>query len=118
MRFYDSFLILGVILLPGCCRNSVSFFCVVAAMSSSHERELYNIRKFDGTNFNMWKEQIKDVLVQKKQLKPISGPTAKPVDMSEEDWAELDALAKSMIRLHLAESVYFTVVSETTSFNL
>ena len=87
-------------------------------MSSSGECELYNIRKFDGTNFSMWKEQIKDVLVQKKQLKPILGPTAKLVDMSEEDWAELDALAKSTIRLHLAESVYFTVVSETTSFNL
>ena len=38
--------------------------------------------------------------------------------MSEEDWAELDALAKSTIRLHLVESVYFTVVSETTPFNL
>ncbi len=58
------------------------------------------------------------MLVQKKQLKPISGPSAKPVDMSDADWAELDALAKSTIRLHLAESVYFTVVSETTSFNL
>ena len=72
-------------------------------MSSSGERELYNIRKFDGTNFSMWKEQIKDVLVQKKQLKPISGPIAKPVDMSEEDWAELDALAKSTIKLHLVK---------------
>ena len=38
--------------------------------------------------------------------------------MSEEDWAELDALAKSTIRLHLAESVYFIVVSETSSFNM
>ena len=27
-------------------------------------------------------------------------------------------VAKSMIRLHLAESFYFTVVSETSSFNL
>ena len=83
-------------------------------MSFSRERELYSIRKFDGTNFSMWKEQIKDVLVQKKQLKPISGPTAKSVDMSEEDWAELDALAKSTIRLHLAESIYFIVVNETS----
>ena len=96
----------------------LSVFCTVAAMSSSGERELYNIRKFDGTNFSMWKEQIKDVLVQKKQLKPISGPTAKPPGMSQEDWAELDALAKSTVKLHLAESVYFTMVSETTSFNL
>ena len=63
----------------------LSVFWLVAAMSSLGERELYNIRKFDGTNFNMWKEQIKDVLVQKKQLKPISGPTAKPADMSKED---------------------------------
>ena len=39
------------------------FFCVVVAMSSLGERELYNIRKFDGTNFSMWKEQIKDALV-------------------------------------------------------
>ena len=90
MRFYDSFLILGVILLLDCCQNFVSF-CVVAAMSSLGERELYNIRKFNGTNINLWKEKIKDVLLQKKQLKPISGLTAKPSDMSEEDWAELDA---------------------------
>ena len=38
--------------------------------------------------------------------------------MSDVDWVELDVLAKSTIRLHLAESVYFTVVSETSSFNL
>ena len=38
--------------------------------------------------------------------------------MSEEDWVELDALAKSMIKLHLAKSVYFIVVSEMSSFNL
>ena len=88
-------------------------------MASSSERELFNIMKFDGTNFNLWKEQIQDVLVQKKQLKPIARLAgAKPADMSDEDWLELDALAKSTIRLHLAESVYFTVVSETSSHNL
>ena len=87
-------------------------------MSSSSERELFNIGKFDGTNFSLWKEQIQDELVQKKQLKPISRPSTKPVDMSDANWAELDALAKSTIRLHLAESVHFTVVSETTSFNM
>ena len=87
-------------------------------MASSSERELFNIRKFDGTNFSLWKEQIQDVLVQKKQLKPIVGPNAKPVNMSDGDWAKLDVLAKSTIRLHLAESVYFTVVNEMTSHNL
>ena len=38
--------------------------------------------------------------------------------MSDADWSELDMLAKSIIRLHVVESVYFILVSETTSFNL
>jgi len=38
--------------------------------------------------------------------------------MDAEDWNELDALAKSTIRLHLAESVYFTVVNEQTTQEL
>ena len=38
--------------------------------------------------------------------------------MAEEDWDELDALAKSTIRLHLAESVYFTVFNEKTMHEL
>ena len=65
MRFYDSFLI-WVSFYCQVVDEILSAFCVVAAMSSSGEHELYNIRKFDGTNFSMWKEQIKDVLVQKK----------------------------------------------------
>ena len=85
-------------------------------MSSSHsECELYNIKKFDGTNFSLRKEQIQDVLFLKKQLK---GITAKPADMDAEDWNKLDALAKSAIRLHLAESMYFTVVNEKTTHEL
>ena len=32
-----------------------------------------------------------------------------------EDWNELDALVKSIVRLHLAELVYFTVVNEKTT---
>ena len=38
----------------------------------------------------------------------------KPEDMKDDDWNELDVLSKSTIRLHLAESVYFTVVNEKT----
>ena len=87
-------------------------------MASSSERELFNIRNFDGTNFTLWKEQIQDVLVQKKQFKLVEGLNAKRTDMSDANWVELDALAKTTIRLHLAKSVYFTVVNETTSHNL
>lgn len=38
--------------------------------------------------------------------------------MSVEDWSEVDALAHSTIRLHLAKSMYFTVVGEKTSETL
>ena len=42
----------------------------------------------------------------------------KPKDMEDDDWNELDALAKSTIRLHLVESLYFTVVNEQTTEDL
>ena len=58
---------------------------------SKLEHEMYNIKKFNGTNFSLWKEQIHDVLVQKKQLKPLKGISAKRATISVEDWNELDA---------------------------
>ena len=60
---------------------------------------MYNIKKFDGTNFSLQKEQIQDVLIW---LKPLKGVTAKLATMSIEDQNELDALATSTVRLHLA----------------
>ena len=35
-------------------------------MASALENALFNIEKLDGTNFSYWKEQIYNVLVQKK----------------------------------------------------
>ena len=39
--------------------------------TSSNESSLFNIEKLDGTNFPFWKEQVYNLLVQKKQVKPI-----------------------------------------------
>ena len=58
------------------------------------------------------------MLIQKKQLKSLKGITAKLKDMDEDDWNELDALAKSSARLNLHESVYSTVVNEKTTHEL
>lgn len=74
--------------------------------TSSHESSLFNIEKLDGTNFTFWKEQIYNVLVQKKQVKPIKLSGGKPTAMSKEDWDELDKLARSTIMLTLSKSVY------------
>ena len=81
-------------------------------MSSSQSKcKMYKFKKIAGTNFSHYKEQIQGVLIQTKQLKPLKRIMAKPITMFAEDWNELDALAKSTVRLHLVESIYFIVVN-------
>ena len=87
-------------------------------MGSSSESSLFNIKKLDGTNFPFWKEQIYNVLVQKKQVKPLKLQGIKPEDMSKDDWDEMDELARSTIMLTLSKSVYFNVKEMKTSFDL
>ena len=87
-------------------------------MASSSETTLYNIKKLDGSNFPFWEKQIWHVLVQKKQVKPIKLQGVKPEGMTEVEWSELNELACSTIMLTLAESVYFNVAEETTSYGV
>ena len=73
-------------------------------MASSRDKDVYDIKKFDGLNFVLWKEKIQDVLVQKKQRLPILHATrTEQMNMTQFAWDELDALCRSMIRLHLAK---------------
>ena len=68
---------------------------------ASKERDVYDICKFDGNNFALWKEQMQDVLVQKKQRLPIMQATrTENLGMTQIEWDKLDALARSRIRLH------------------
>ncbi|MCO5609915.1 hypothetical protein L7F22_064150 [Adiantum nelumboides] len=81
--------------------------------TSLSEKDIYSIRKFDGTNFPIWKEQIHDVLIQKGQLQPLLD--REEGEFTDAEWRMLDAKARSTLRLHLAESVYFTIVGEPTA---
>ncbi|MCO5579489.1 hypothetical protein L7F22_033344 [Adiantum nelumboides] len=81
--------------------------------TSSSKKDIYSIRKFDGTNFPIWKEQIHDVLIQKGQLQPLLD--REEGEFTDAEWRMLDAKARSTLRLHLAESVYFTIVGEPTA---
>ena len=101
----------------------VSSSTYVARNSSSKNysflgKDHIEIRKFDGSNFALWKNQMRDVLVQRRQTRPLGGKTKKPDDMDDDDWEELDALTMSTIRLHLADSVYFTVLDSKNSEEL
>ena len=53
---------------------------------------------------------MRDVLIQRRQLRPLSGEAKRPKGMTNDDWEELDLLEMSTIRLHLVENVYFTVL--------
>ena len=64
----------------------------------------------EAANFN--------VLVQKKQVKPIKFKGVKPKNMDADEWEELDELAKSTIMLSLDKSVYYNVNEAKTSYEL
>ena len=78
----------------------------------------FHIEKLDGTNFPFWKEQINNVLVQKKQVKPIKLKGVKPEAMDPEEWAEMDELARSTIMLAMTKIVYYNVNKCVTSYDL
>lgn len=45
----------------------------------------------------------------------MKGIATKRTTMSMDDWTELDALARSTIKLNLAETIYFTMVNAKTT---
>ncbi|MCO5601899.1 hypothetical protein L7F22_056025 [Adiantum nelumboides] len=86
-----------------------------ATMSTSKDRDIYDIKQFDGTNFQLWKNQMQDVLVQKKQKLLI---IYEEINLTEFQWEEFDELYKSTIKLHFAESVYFSVLECESAYAL
>ena len=86
-------------------------------MASSSEKEEYFIRKFDGSNFTMWKERMKDVLINKGLSEPLK-ERAEGDGYTQTQWELLDAKALATIGLHLAESVFFTIIGKTTTKEL
>ncbi|GKA70618.1 retrovirus-related pol polyprotein from transposon TNT 1-94 [Tanacetum coccineum] len=74
------------------------------------------IDKFDGHDYGFWKMQIEDYLYQKKLHEPLA--EAKPTCMKAEDWTLLDRHALGVVRLSLAKSVTYNVVTEKTTYDL
>ncbi|MCO5568295.1 hypothetical protein L7F22_021994 [Adiantum nelumboides] len=88
------------------------------ASTSNSDSTLFNIEKLEGHNYAYWKEQIYNVLVQKKQSKPICLQGIKPDDMNADDWIELDELERSTIMLTLHKSVYFNVMDTNGAYGV
>ena len=76
-----------------------------------------SLRRFDGSNFNFLKEQMQDYLIVKGQIDPIENEVAPEIYKANE-WQKLDRIIRATIRMHLSESVYFTVQSCETTLEL
>ncbi|MCO5560569.1 hypothetical protein L7F22_014184 [Adiantum nelumboides] len=85
--------------------------------SSIIGKEEYYICKFDGINFVIWKEKMMDVLTNKGLLEPLF-KRQEGDGHTDAQWTMMDAKAKATIRLHLAESVFFTIMDHKTTKEL
>ena len=84
---------------------------------NSHRNHL-ETRKFEGSNFALWKNQIRDVQIHRRQLRTLGGEAKRPKGMSNDNWEELDLLAMSTIRLHLTNNVYFMVLDYDSAWEI
>ncbi|WJX28761.1 hypothetical protein P8452_17440 [Trifolium repens] len=76
----------------------------------------FDIEKFDGRiNFDMWKVQVNDVLIQSGLHKALKGNTSK---MEADKWEELDLRAASAIHLCLANNVLANVQNMSSTKKL
>lgn len=71
--------------------------------------------RFDGSYFEHWKAGMHDALTQLGQVLPLQGKDARPESMTDNEWEDLDELARSTILLHLGESVYTMVLDACTT---
>ena len=76
-----------------------------------------SLRKFDGSNFNFWKEQMQHYLIVKGQIDPMENENGPEIYKANE-WQKLDRIVNATIRMHFSESVYFIVQSCKTTFEL
>ena len=70
------------------------------------------IEKFNGSNFELWKLKMEDLLVDHDLWLDVSG--TKPTGMKQEDWDLADRKSKGLIRLCLEDSVLLNVHEEKT----
>ncbi|MCO5582859.1 hypothetical protein L7F22_036760 [Adiantum nelumboides] len=86
------------------------------AASNSSDKEEYYIKKFDGTNFAIWKQHMRDVLINKGLIVPLHERKEDAyIDDQRED---LNERAMATICLHLGESIYFMIMDKTIAKEL
>ena len=62
----------------------------------------YEIEKFNGSNFSMWKLKMRAILMKDNCLAAIEG---RPAGVTDDKWKEMDAMAVANMHLALSDSV-------------
>jgi hypothetical protein len=69
------------------------------------------MEKFNGTNFELWKLKMEDLLIDQDLWVVVSG--TKPIGMKDEEWVVLERKERSLIRIFcLANSILLNVSEE------
>ena len=83
--------------------------------SSSYGR--MEVEKFNGTNFELWKLKMEDML-EDRDLWEANSSATRPETIAQADWDLKDRKAKGLIRLCLSDSILLNVLDEKTINNL
>lgn len=75
------------------------------------------MEKFNGTNFELWKLKMEDML-EDHDLWEVTSSTTRPETIAKEDWDIKDRKAKGLIRLYLTDAVLLNVLDEKTANSL
>ncbi|GLJ17022.1 hypothetical protein SUGI_0294540 [Cryptomeria japonica] len=78
----------------------------------------FEVHKFNGSNFALWKLKIQALLVKDGCDKALKGVASKPTNMSTSEWNTMDSMARETIQLSLVDSVFFKVAEEKSTHDL
>lgn len=80
---------------------------------------LFQIKKLEGAkNYDIWRTQCYNVLMQKDQYKPIKAKGVKPSNITDEQWEKMDNLAMSTIMLTVVDSLVVGIRDEPTAWRM
>ena len=72
----------------------------------------FEIEKFNGRNFSLWKLKIRAILRKDNCLDAIDG---RPADITDEKWKEMDDNAVANLHLAMADSVLSSIAEKKTA---
>ncbi|KAH7437249.1 hypothetical protein KP509_05G062100, partial [Ceratopteris richardii] len=86
------------------------------ASSSSDMKNLFEIRRFEGIGFDLWKERIQGILFLKDCDKALEA--RKPEDISDDAWHNLNRKTVTYIKMVVSDDILVDLKGITTASKL